>query len=614
MSSGTPGPSGPSGSRGVLRLLGAEGRTIVLGLAVAVVYAVPQLLYWARGGEGLLFLQGDEPAYAARLVRAVQGDGAVGNPWLIEHAGDPTIIPSLPEHVLAAPARAWARITGGHPDPQRVALIWRLILPLAAFLSVQGAFRASGLGRDLALLAAVLACCDAGGFGYKPGGASLFGARFLSLNRFSNPLFPLVTFFLAWAAWARALGDDRRATAVGWAVAAGVLAGLHFYVSIFYWTHLGAAAVVAALIVGGARRRRRMALALAVAAAVAVPYAVMLARLRTHPVYPVIAWRNGLMLADRGWYLLGHKALWLFVLAALPLARSPRVGERLLLAGILGGLGCYASSLATGRSLQNFHWHYTLMPLLYAGALAGLLPLIRRLGPLRSGRVRSAAVLVVAVLALGDATLASARTFADAAATTRWGTGLTDRPYARAWRWLRAHARAGDVVLADPRTIEVIPTRTGLYVWMSPHLVVDLVPFEEILRRNQVSWALAGLDRDDLVRELTPRAEVSVPTWIHGLTPGQVAALEAEGRPIFDRALDARLARELADTQALLTAAEVVARGRRYRLDYLVRGPNERRWRGPVEALLELEPVGYFGEARIDRVIGWRDPDREPRP
>lgn len=568
---------------------------------VAALYSLPQLIYSASGGSGAFLLQEDEPAYVARVARAAQGHSHVGNPWLWEHAGDPTPLPTLAENVLALPARAFALVSGDAPSVDTLVILWRLFLPALGLFALVAALRSLGMKRGLTLSAAFVVFVSPGLVTYKPLGALLFGATSLPLDRFTNPLFPLVTFFLAWAASARALLASSRKG--HWAAASGALTALHFYISVYYWTHLVLAMLIAALALGIRSHWKVVAIYLVTVALFSIPYWVSLRAVVSNPAYELYAWRNGLLLHDRGWYLFAHKALWVMVAACVPLFWRREPGARILLGGILAGLGCYFSPIITGLSLQNFHWHYTLAPMLIVGVFWSGSEVIDRVF-----RGRPKWLTLLGALSLATVS-------ADAlVATLRWsrilssplgpmGVGSHDRAYAGAWRWLKSHAPPDAVVAAGEETMPGIPMHTGLRVWTDLHNNAELVSFDEIRKRYLLIWALEHENPVSLRERLCPKAPLPVAQWDVGLSQAQVDHVKRLGLP----AIDVPLSCDFADVSVSGYAGgndEIAALGHSFRLDYVVMGPNERGW--APEDILELEPVHDAGGIRVLRVIAWR--------
>src|SRR5205085_10702615 len=111
---------------------------------------------------------------------------------------------------------------------------------------------------------------------------------------------------------------------------------------------------------------RTVAKTIGFVALVSLPYWIGVFKLMKFQGYETFAWRNGLFLKEHGLYLLPHRTIWFFILPAFLLLKNKAKGLRFLGAFSLAGALCYFSTLITGISLQNFHWHFTMAPFLFA--------------------------------------------------------------------------------------------------------------------------------------------------------------------------------------------------------------------------------------------------------
>jgi hypothetical protein len=590
-------------------------------LLMAAINFTPQLLQATHGRQGAFFYTDDEPHYAARVTRAMQGDWSGGEPWVREHVGEAPVVPPLAENLIGGAARAWNALFSSLAPltPDRVVAGSRAVLPTLSFLAFYLLLAALGMTWRFRLFIAAFVFFEPYAGSYTPFSGWLIDAHRLGVDRFLNPMFPLILFFATLATGARAFLATRDPAknpraALPWAALAGGLLGLHFYISVFYWTHLALTFFFSALLFSNRRAWWVFGVGALAAAAVALPYVMTYLESRGQPAFLDVAWRNALLLRERPWYSLPNKRLWLLFAASLTLWRHRRAlpGVRLLLAGILGGVSCYYSSLVTGITLQNFHWHYTLAPLLWTGALwAAWLELRDRLPTLKRPPAYALAVTLVLVnaasLALNhrhayDALAALPPTFGQAV-----GSGLHDQSYFEAWAWLREHAPSGSVILADEATMPAIPTRTGLYVWNDMHLNVDRTPMTEIRERYALLWGLKGLSGEALRKWMTFPAGLD-PAWPFGLTDTLWKELIAASRPPFYPPLRLRVSEEIIRDQDSMNPDRLRALARKYRADFLVRGPNETAdWSTMPETVFRLEPAGNFGGVRVDRILGVRD-------
>ncbi|HLK38537.1 MAG TPA: hypothetical protein VKU41_17365 [Polyangiaceae bacterium] len=568
---------------------------LLAALATTIVFSLPQWIYWYHGNRGALLLHYDEPDYVGRLVRALQGH-TTGSPWTVEHGQEPGLVPSYVETALAAPFRLACRL-GVCASPDTVLVSYRVVLPALGVMIVADAFYAAGMPLGIAALVAFWAYCEPSLVQYQPLIGLVVPQSFLSFDRFSNPLVGVPLFFGAWGCLARAFGPRN---APAWAVAAGVLCGALFYTSFFYWTFFFAVAAGTTALALSRDHLRASITALGVGVLVAVPYWVGVVALRHVPHYADLAWRNGVLIHDRGLFYYSNKTMWIFVAGSAGVWFLERETSRFLVGSLLGGLALFYSSLVTNVAVQNSHWHYTLAPMLLGACVWGAERWLRDRRPALTRPLGIAVSLAVAVVGFRTA--------------ARWlrvtddkplpGTGDGDRPYAGAWRWLRDHAGPDDVVLASEQTMGYVPLRTGRFVWHNAHAGTSAAGFEEILERNQVLWWLSRMNVPAFEKRLCAIRGRGVEGWDYGLTPELQASLESRGRPPFDPGLSCQLAQVVGNLQALVGPGDIRNMGRKYRVDYLVRGPAEEDW-GRADQLLRLAPVFEEGSVRVDRIEGW---------
>jgi hypothetical protein len=543
----------------------------------------------------------DEPSYVARLVRALQGTPSMA-PWLYEHRLDVSVVPAFVEQALALPFRAAAHLHVPTPSFGSVVVAYRALFAFSGVMAVAFALHSIGMPRRLAALAAFWSYADSGLANYKPFAGLVLGTLNLPFDRFTNPLVGMSLFFLAWGCMTHTAKDDHHVRA--WAVGSGILGGVLFYVSFYYWTFF--VAMSAAAVCVRPARWRPLAALVGLAALESLPYWLYIHRVRMSPYYADILWREELMTSGHVWNQYSNKTLLPLALAALTAWRIRSTGARLLVVSVIAGLLCFFSPAATGMVIQAAHWHCTLAPMITAACLwsvaHALEPRCSHVCRAWIGGTCAAALLVGGVLTV-------VRWDRFAAANPDPGIGANDRAYASAWRWLRSRAPEGSVVIASELTMGYVPLRTGLYVWAKQHANSDAVSFEEVWDRYRTLLTLDADARRELVkRECAPGGPFSV--WFNGLPSDVHRSLEDQGRPPFDRMRTCSLANDLVGLSARTNDSDLTAIGVNYRLDYVVRGPNERSWL-PAERIWSMTRVFEADGVTIDRVKGWRQTDPE---
>ncbi len=616
----------------------------IAAILASGIFLLPQFLAWRDGFSSAYFLKDDEPLYAARLVRLIQGvpyywesgnwwetvvgfftnstgsgGWGIGNPWTYENRGDPVLIPGLAEWTLggvlsffcvSVDTMSW--LTRGLCSALMVLGLWRLFLSL-------------GMRLYLSVLVSFWAIADAGVFDYKPLEALWGKLNQHPFNRFSNPLFGLTLFLFTVWIWSGfftvvqlSIKDETariKKEYPNWneslrgiillsrrirPVLAGALLASLFYVSIYYWTHGLVGFFLGFLLIKQSRRwenAKKIILGGLVALILVIPYAIgnlsmsAFALKKGIPLEELI-WRTGIFVQDRGWYLLSHKALWLFVLASLPLLFSKEVGRRFLGAFILAGFLCFMSSLFTGVTLQNFHWHYTLSVLALGGVFWVLDGWI--VSRFSATWLRLLATLMAFILPLASGIVASVREYQANLATENSyqsrnkALGNADKAYGSAWHWLSKNARPHSVVLADPGIMRLAPVRSGVRIWQDS--AVELVASQEILQRNHVLWYLQGLSSEELLARLAPQSSDDMPVgqWVAGLSKELVQEMKARQYPTLTLDLNRELAARVVQLHSQASLEDLRSSMTKFRLNYVVLGPLEKKWdRDRLYRLLE---------------------------
>lgn len=572
-------------------------------------YSLPQIRHWSSGAQGAVLLFDDETSYGARLRRAMEGAPGIGNPWISERAQDAQVIPTLPENLLAATPRVLSAM-GLRIEPDAVLIASRALLPGILFLLLNAVLSLLGFGPVLAPVLAFWLAGEPGLMALKPFSGLFFKADTLPLARFLNPLLNLPLFLIAtWLAGRAFLVEADPRRKILRALLAGAALGALFHVSIYYWTHLAAAVLVFAVISRSPGRWNTVGLGLLSATVVAFPYLLSALKFRSDPVSEVFAWRNGLLLADRGLYLLGHKALWVFALLSVPTFFSRDERDRFLSALVLGGLACYFSSLVTGISLQNFHWLYTLAPFLFAAAVRGVALASRRLPrfPRLSKRLLSSGGMLLVLLLAVNPIRAVLRWNLPTSSEPGATLGQADQDYMDAWDWLKRNADPRSVIVASEEIMELAPFRSGVRSLTSYHLVAEPMPSGEILERFQLSWWIEGIHPDPLAARLTPSSPPSVAQWIFGMTQAQEQSFRTRKFPSIRFEHTRELARAIADAQSKVSPGEAASLAAKLRIDWVLLGPRERarpRAEERAKTLFDLGPPIQAGQVRIYPVRG----------
>jgi hypothetical protein len=190
--------------------------------------------------------------------------------------------------------------------------------------------------------------------------------------------------------------------------------------------------------------------------------------------------------------------------------------------------------------------------------------------------------------------------------TPQSGVGALHPAYAGAWRFLREQTPEHAVVLASEQTMGHVPLELGKYVWIHRLVYPDAIGPEEILARYRVYWALGGQHAQAVAAFLASHHN-GAGTWFWGwgLTRALVKELEQDGWPPLDVLRWRLFVTTIRELVASTTPEQVRALGQSYRLDYLVRGPNEQNLSG-AERYLRLTQIYRDAAVRVDHVDGWR--------
>jgi hypothetical protein len=583
-------------------------RVAIVGifLLFGIIYSTSEIFQYRYQRPGAFYFDGDEVSYATRLARILQGHHGSGAPWLFEHRNESVTIPTLIEQILAAPVRLGKL----NIDTDQIVRFSRVIFPALAFLSLYWLVLGLGTQPLFSVFLSAFVLLEANPATYMPFSAWFTMLEGFGINRFWNPMVPLVFFFSAMGLGVRAF------LRVNWklyATLCGIVVGLTFYTSIYYWTHLVLGFALAALFSKKPRAWFVLAVIGVSAAAVAFPYLLTVLKIQSNPNYLDFKWRNAIFISERAWYYLWSKKQWFFTSVAIIGLFSPRKldGFSILIAFIISGLLLLDSSVILGRSIQNYHWHHELAPLTMVGAYLSIsfwfLDWKNKWIPDFS-IVPLLSIFLGLAIAFNATGLLKNTIYAYEKRSVQspyMGIGNSDQPYFEAWNWFRINASPNSVILASETTLATVPIHSGLWVWIHPNVSVDLVSMEEIYDRYQVLWSFEGLIGQGLFDEIKVPDDYSVPSWPYGLPKDIHTELIGQGRPNFEAPIRNDLYKKLVQRQSLLTEHDVIEIGHKYKLDYVVRGPNEKRWSKLCEKLLILKVVGDFGTVRVDRVLGW---------
>jgi hypothetical protein len=587
-------------------------------LVVSAVYSLPQYSRIFGGQPEAVYIQWDESFYFGRVIRAMQGHWFPGDGFVIEHAGTHSGIPTLFESAIGGAAHVWNSLAPRMLEisPSAVLIALRTVFPPSMFLALFLGLRVLGMGAGLAIFAAAIAFVDPSNGQLRPFWTfPLFSVSALPFSRVISPMMNVALFFAAWAATARALlvpVPPRR-----WVVGGGVLAGLLFYTSFYYWTHLGLTLLLTCLMMRDSRRWRTFLVGMGIALAISVPYWIFYAGLSHDPNYPHWVWLSGLATRSRNTWVLTHKTLWLSLLAMAPLAFSKDERKRLLFISAVSGVLLYLSPLVTGVDGQAWHWmSYTTAPLIivtviWSGAefLRERLEKYHRIWLAVQG---VAALHLCATLVYGGAV--SFRQYGDWVARAKdapeQGFGDVDREVSSAWSWLKSHAAPGSVVLASRELMPLVPIRTGLWAWYDNHFLNWTVGMDEIFERTMVAWKLEGKSEAQ-ARETYLGSPLALACSICFGAPPKFFGYLNSGQALKDGlapgtpGLRERMWEEGAGYYATLTDARVAEIGRKFRLDYLLlrAGESEVNYARYLRLALAQDAGGGV---RIFRIDGWK--------
>lgn len=568
---------------------------------VTIIYLLPQCIQGWSGGGWALLLQEDETFYVARLARALQGR-ADSSPLIYEHRNEVSVVPNFVELALAFPFRCLHAVGVGVPSTASVLLFYRGVFAFGGVLAMVFAWQQVGMKPALAVLATLWIYLDAGTTSFKP----LVGMGFTThiLARFPNPAVYLPVSCLAWGSYARvALGASPTRRAV---FGTGLLVGLVFYTTFYYWTFLLAAVGLTTLV--DLRRRWRASTAIVVVALVTSAFYWHYAfEVRAHELYTAVLWRTNFLGSEHGVSFASNKTLWLFALCAVMVHRVGTPGSRFLATSVVACLLVYYSALVTGlrvpNSMQATHWNVCLVPLTFAACLWYAARVLERS---RIGRHSRRVGYAFAALLVCAGSVNFVRLSRHLEAQPRHGAGPLPPGYAAAFEWVKDNTDTDAVIVSGERTMAHIPFEAGRYLYVSEVAYGDPIPFEETLDRFRVLWTLQGKSGDRVRAELSSRWQgPGTWLWSWGLPRALVAELEGDGWPPLTALHWRRFVDGVCAAVDATTRDELREIAERHRMDYLVRGPEEPELQN-AEKYLELTEVHRAEGVRIDRIDRWR--------
>lgn len=459
------GETGPSGGGPPA----TAGRLAAWALVVALVYALPLLLSWARGTGPLYITDYDDRFYLARILDAYRG-GSLANPFLAGHEQEPVLYPQLGERSFAGAARLL------HVSPLSVVSAGLVVFPIAIFLL---GFRLGwrlGLPPDYAALAGLmLVLMPSITRVLPPYSPDQLGF----LRYFGGGISPdfYVTLLLAFL-----ICLERVWTSGGriWMLLAVVALGATFYTPPYFWSFAWGSTFLLAL--ASSREPRKKLLAVAgLAVVLGLPTLWRLLAGTHRPEIQETLVRLDVMvpgrLPDALTTFLGFSTLGLAVLAWRLRRRLPVAGAFLLPCLLTGGL-LFFQAMVTGRHLQEFHWAHCVVPLGYITLAAALyLCQPRRLWLL----ALAATVVFAAAVTQTGAYLRLMQVRAEAPAV--WAPDLS-MPQTLAW--LNASTPRGSVLLAkDSEEMGTLVTFTHNKVYWAEFSGGQVMPDSEVRARAE---------------------------------------------------------------------------------------------------------------------------------
>jgi hypothetical protein len=272
------------------------------------------------------------------------------------------LIYSVPQLMHWAQGGAGAFLLGPEeaPYPPLLVILARFALSSAGFLIFFSALWQVGFKTSIAYLVAFWFYLELDPTAYLPLSGLIGGINALTFNRFPMPLLSLLLFFLAFNAGARGIYAQESRRALFWGMGGGLISSFLFVCSVQSWAHLVIGICLAALAVRNRHRWRFLGAWLVATAIVSVPSLDILKELLFH--------RDATALS----HLVAELRLWAMTIAATAILYFRQAKASYLLGFIVAGIACYYVSLISGRMGQDIAWHYTLAPMIMAGAAWGV--------------------------------------------------------------------------------------------------------------------------------------------------------------------------------------------------------------------------------------------------
>ena len=545
-----------------------NGVVLVLALAIAVgvIYVWPDVWFIQKAGpeyKGIApvgFI--DETLYLGRLNAIYKGDRSLRNPAIYEHRNDPVIMPPLSEHIEAGVGRLFGL------GIDRLDMAATFLLPAVLFLLIAlFAYQLSGswTGSAVTGLAVLF-------------GMHLFSRAFLLGGRLWNPAYELplwfgrpitpqmhfIFFAAALAAAYKAIVDRR----VVFTVLAGILIGLLFYVSVFYWMYLYAllAVVFITLLLNkDIASAIRTVSAGIISLVISIPYWLENLKTMSHPHYEELLLRFNIAYTQKA--ILPISAI--AVLALIFLARRQileQAGKKafwFLSSMMIAIMLTLNQQIITGRLFKESHWlTYTGKFAMIVAVMVTVVLLVRSVYD-KKGFYTAAARFVTAAFCL--MLLVHAITVQSNYNVKNFDYNMRLQGLAGVFAWLKANTPPDAVVLPSPNDVtlsEELPVNTDNYVYYSePFFCLSLASFDETRYRLLAAYRLFGYTQDDVARHPY--------SW-----DGGIFLTSATNRPAsFVADEQKKLDREYAS----MRPADALRLARKYKVDYViaVRGEDE---------------------------------------
>lgn len=331
---------------------------ILLLISVGFIHIYPDLRFIHELGDGFngisLIGTADENVYLSRIAGVVyRKDLRLANAGVYGHQNDPVFQPSLAEVTEGLIGR------GMGLEVWQIDILATFFLPaLLCFLIYLLTNSLSGSPKTAALASLAVTL---GYYWITPNLRAVFGLVSGYFNQslfFTRPISPQFHFIpFIFALYLIHKVSSKKSNIL--ILTTGIITGLLFYTSVYYWTFIYAGLfilTIISIIKKNTDSVGKYLLIYLISFTIAIPYLLSAVALNKLPYFPEIFRRGGGIYTHQPMFPVLEAAFLLFLIIMRYLFRDKKEDFYFMISFVAGGLVCLNQQIITGKTVEPMHW------------------------------------------------------------------------------------------------------------------------------------------------------------------------------------------------------------------------------------------------------------------